>query len=158
MLWTKKRYLNNCPYTYKIGDCSKNEDDKYDSLKACYGDNIIYFWKGKKFEFIESYKYNGLTYLKNTVLKNEECPWYTKECGILDDEENKLCLPDDLECPPNVISTKKLNLSNYTTIEFDDNTTIYYAYDKNSKINKIIAGLYIDTDLYINKEKKILPY
>ena len=154
---------DNCPYRNyygsinKIGKCSKKEDDIYEQGKICIADNIIYFWKGKKY-FIDNSDGTFYTYLKNAKLKEEECPKNTKNCGIIDDEENKLCIPINEKCPPNIISTStkkiKLNQNNYFTSEIDNETTIYYTYDENAINNKIIAGLYVDTDMYFNKEEE----
>ena len=151
---------DNCPYRNyyesdddKIGKCSKKEDDIYEQGKICIADNIIYFWKGKKY-VVDNLEYEQYSYLKDAKLKDEECPPNTKNCGILDDEENKLCISINSECPFNVISCSKLNQNNYLTSEIDNETTIYYAYDENAINSKIIAGLYVDTDIYINKEEE----
>ena len=150
---------DNCPYRNyygsinKIGKCSKKEDDIYQQGKICIADNIIYFWKGKKY-VVDNFDYEQYSYLKNAKLKDEECPSNTKNCGIIDDEENKLCVSMSSECPFNVISNSKLNQSNYLTSEIDNETYIYYTYDENAIDSKIIAGLYIDTDIYINKEEE----
>ena len=152
----KSNTCNCCPSDYsKKGFCSLNNDDIYDSRKICVADNLIYFWKGKKYQIekIDAFKNKTYTYIKDAKLKDEQCPENTKNCGILDDEENKLCLPINSECPPNVISTTKLNTNNYYTSVID-NITVYYAYDENAINNKILAGLYVDTDIYINKEEE----
>ena len=151
----KQDYCNNCPIEYESqGICSVNNDDNYDANKACVGDNIIYFWKGKKYQIenVDAFKKKNYTYLNDAKLKDEECPENTKYCGILDDEENKLCLPLNSECPTNIISIEKLNQSDYST-SIIGNKTIYYTYDKNAIKNKIIAGLYVDSDIYFNKEE-----
>ena len=36
-------------YDSKNGYCSRNTNDNYDNQKVCFGDNIILFWKGKKY-------------------------------------------------------------------------------------------------------------
>ena len=153
---SKRDSCSSCPIDYdKNGVCSRKENDIYEPGKVCYGDNIIYFWKGKKYQFekIDEFQNKKYTYLKNVVLKNENCSINTRFCGIVDDEENKLCLPISSECPPNVISTIKLNKSNYYT-SIIDNKTVYYTFDENEINNKIIAGLYVETDIYINKEEE----
>ena len=154
--YSKGKNCHSCPSDHKNeGECSINDDDKYDPEKVCFGDNTIYFWKGKKFkiEKIDAFQNRTYTYIKDAVLKDEACPENTKNCGILDDEENKLCIPIKYECPPDVVSTTKLNNSEYSSYEID-NTTIYYTYDENAINNKIIAGLYVDSDIYINKEEE----
>ena len=115
----------------------------------------IFLERKKKYQFekIDEFQNKKYTYLKNVVLKNENCSINTRFCGIVDDEENKLCLPISSECPPNVISTIKLNKSNYYT-SIIDNKTVYYTFDENEINNKIIAGLYVETDIYINKEEE----
>ena len=47
--------------------------------------------------------------MNDAKFKGEECSENTKNCGILDDNENKLCIPKDSECPINLISETKLN-------------------------------------------------
>ena len=48
-------------------------------------------------------------YATDAKLKNEECPAKTRNCGILDDDKNKLCLRDDIDLPINIISEEKIN-------------------------------------------------
>ena len=43
----------------------------------------------------------ALTYYNDAKLKEEECPAGTKFCGIIDDNEIKLCISSDLNCPIN---------------------------------------------------------
>ena len=79
-------------------------------------------------------------------------PQKTRNCGILDDDENKLCLRDDIECPINIISEEKVNnINSYFNV---GNKTFYYGYDENAKYNKLNAGFYVDTDIYINKKEE----
>ena len=154
--YTKGSNCDSCPNDYNDqGVCTLNDDDIYDPEKICFGDNLIYFWKGKKFQIekLDALKNKTYTYMNDVKLKDEQCPENTKNCGILDDEGNKLCLPTNAECPPNVISTTKLNINNYRTTIID-NKTFYYAFDENAINNKIIAGLYVDSDIYINKEEE----
>ena len=49
-------------------------------------------------------------YLNNAILKDEKCSSNTIFCGILDNEGNKLCLPTNAECPPNVILNNLIKL------------------------------------------------
>ena len=152
----KANTCNNCTnpsfkYNDTKGKCSRNTNDIYSYGKYCLSDNIIYFWKGGKYEN-KSIKID-ISYLNNVILKNEECPDKTKNCGILDDNENKLCISEDLNCPINTISEEKLNNS-YSSFKIG-NKTFYYGYDENAKHNKkIISGLYVDTDIYLNKEEE----
>lgn len=135
-------------YDGKIGHCSKKYDDNYEDGKYCYADNVIYFWKGKKYEI---YKKEVFTYYKNSVSKNEECPSETKFCGYIDDQENKLCISSTSSCPINYFSENKSNENlNYQTVIIG-NKTFYYTFDEDiSKNKKIIAGLVADSDLYLN--------
>ena len=97
----------NCksPYHSK-GTCSRKYDDNYIEGKYCYADNIIYYWKGKRYEPIND---KIFTYYANAFLKDEECPKGTKYCGIIDYNENKLCISTRYNCPINYISENKLN-------------------------------------------------
>ena len=152
---SKANECNHCfssPYYISLkGRCSRNTNDIYNKQKYCLSNNVIYFWKEEKYE-PEGIN-RGYTYLKNARLKNEECPkGYTKNCGIIDDNENKLCISNYLKCPINIISEEKLNNSNsYCEV---GNKTFYYDFDANSKNKKIIAGLYVDTDIYLNKKEE----
>ena len=135
-------------YDGELGHCSKKYDDNYEEGKYCYADNVIYFWKGKKYEI---YKEEVFTYYKNAVLKEEECPKETKFCGIIDNKENKLCISSNSSCPINYFSENKLKENlNYSTIIIG-NKTFYYTFDDDiSQNKKIIAGLVVDSDLYLN--------
>ena len=134
-------------YDGKIGHCSKKYDDNYEDGKYCYANNVIYFWKGKKYEI---YKNEVFTYYKNAVSKDEECPTGTKFCGIIDDKENKLCISSTSSCPINYFSENKFNENlNYSTVIIG-NKTFYYTFDDDiSQNKKIIAGLVADSDLYL---------
>ena len=142
------------------GECSKKYDDQYEKGKYCYADNIIYNWKGKKYSALQK---DFLTYYNNAKLKEEECPLGTKNCGIIDDNENKLCITSSSDCPINYFSENKTNLNKiYSSVDIG-NKTFYYTYDNDNDNNatikrKIIAGLIADTDLYLNKniDEKIL--
>ena len=151
----KGHSCNNCTnpkykYINSIGNCSRNLDDKECSdEKYCMSDNVLYFWKGRKYEgkFIQK-KY----YLKDVVLENEECPSKTKNCGIIDSNGNKLCISEYSVCPINIISEEKRKNS-YSSFKFG-NKTFYYGKDENTNNTKIIAGIYVDTDIYLNKTIK----
>ena len=148
---SRGKICNSCPSEYDSseGFCTINSDDYKYNKKYCLSDNVIFFWKEKKYE--AKGITTGYSYVKDAKLKNEECPAKTRNCGILDDNENKLCLRDDLECPINIISEEKINNSNsYFQV---GNKTFYYGYDENAKNKKIIAGLYVDTDIYINQKE-----
>ena len=138
------------------GKCSRLYDDSYDIEKYCFADNVIYNWKGKKYSEI---KKDILTYYKNAKLKEEECPIGTINCGIIDDNENKLCMPLSSNCPINYLSENKLNSNKIQSTLDIGNKTFYYTYDDEPIMKrKIIAGLVADTDLYLNRDndKKVL--
>ena len=130
--------------------CEERINDTYSNGKYCLNNNAIYFWKGQKYE--AEGIYNNYNYVNSVSLKNEECQNETKNCGILDDNENKLCIPNNFKCPVNIISEEKLYYSNSSFKV--GNKTFYYGYDEKAKNKKIIAGLYIDTDIYLNKKEK----
>ena len=52
---------------YNKGTCSRNYDDTFDLEKFCYADNVIYFWKGKKYTILKKEVY---TYYKNAKFCN----------------------------------------------------------------------------------------
>ena len=137
-----------CDPIYKSkGKCSRKYDDKYEIGKYCYTDNVIYFWKGKKYIISKKETYS---YYKNSKLMNEECPKGTIDCGIIDDNENKLCVSSSSNCPINYFSEKKLNEDIIHNSVIIGNKTFYYTFDDNNK-RKIIAGLIADSDLYLNE-------
>ena len=141
-------------YDSKNGVCSRNTNDNYNRKKVCFGDNIIYFWKGKKYNS-DNIQTKNYTYINNAKLKEEPCPSNTKNCGILDDNGNKLCLPLDSECPINFISETILNENyNYSSTVID-NKTFYYIYDNSiNNTRKIIAGLFADSDIFLNFDEE----
>ena len=139
----------------EFGKCSRIYDDIYANEKFCYADNIIYFWKGKKYITHNTEIY---TYYKNAILRNEKCPEGSKSCGFIDDNENQLCIKSTSNCPINYFSETKLDERIlYSSVIIGDKI-FYYTFDDNSFDRKIIAGLIADTDLYLNKDndKKIL--
>ena len=89
----------NCSEPYEdIGTCENKMDDKYENGKVCYAYNTIYYWKGKRYTNLKTDIYY---YLDDAILKDEECPEGTKNCGIIDSNENQLCLRNNLNCPVN---------------------------------------------------------
>ena len=132
------------------GKCSRKYDDQYEIGKYCYADNVIYNWKGKKYVALRK---NILSYYNNAKLKEEECPLGTKDCGIIDDNENKLCVSSSSNCPINYISENKTNPNKIHSNVIIGNKTFYYTFDDDTKNKrKIIAGLVADTDLYLNQD------
>ena len=137
----------NCSEPYEdIGTCENKMDDKYENGKVCYAYNTIYYWKGKRYTNIKTDIYY---YLDDAILKDEECPEGTKNCGIIDSNENQLCLRNNLNCPVNYISEEKLSKV-YSSVLIG-NKTFYYGNDDSIK-RKIIVGLVADTDLLLNKD------
>ena len=143
----KKECYCYMPYNV-IGKCESKIDNEYSEGKVCIGDNIIYFWKGKKYEILNISNYS---YFENVKLKEEECPKGTKSCGIIDKDENKLCIETNLPCPINYISDKKSD-TDYSSVIIG-NKNFYYGYD-GKKNTKIIKGLVADTDLYLNENSE----
>ena len=138
----------NCSSQYqKEGTCKRKIGDNYAEGKICYAYNTIYFWKGRKYKILNTASYS---YLNNAKLKDEECPQGKKNCGIIDDEENKLCINSNSNCPINYISENKMN--GFSSVKFG-NKTFYYGNDNSRKDKRIIAGLIADTDFYLNQDK-----
>ena len=54
------------------GTCSRRYDDIYDAEKYCYADNVIYFWKGKKYTILKKDVYS---YYKNAKF----CDFYLRK-------------------------------------------------------------------------------
>jgi len=143
------------PYEKK-GKCSRKYDDSYEKGKYCYANNVIYFWKGKQYKSLNNEIY---TYYNNSILKDEECPKDTINCGIIDDNENQLCIPSYHNCPINYLSESNLNENKLHSSVNIGNKTFYYTFDDNNKAKrKIIAGLVVDSDLYLNEnnDQKVL--
>ena len=134
-------------YDNKKGTCSKKYNDIYESGKYCFADNVIYYWKGKRYHkgSIRTY-----SYLNDCVTKYEECT--RKDCGIVDDNGNRLCISNIDKCPINYISDEKLDGNfDYSTLELGGKT-FYVHRGSNNKNTKIISGLVVDSDLYLNKD------
>ena len=82
----------------------------------------------------QNYSYESL--LSISVKDDKECEIGFKSCGYLDNLKNKMCLPENDECPINfaVITNEKeppSEYGNYTykTISFDDGTNLHYTND-----------------------------
>ena len=138
LLWNGRLYLSK-------SSCSHVDSDYYSSSFYCKADNLILNWKNYycKKSIIQ------FNYLDNAVPSNEDCPYNTRSCGILDEYGNKLCIAKGYSCPINYVT---LNSSdrNYTYNSYTiDGVTIYYT---NEAVNdgKILGGFYVDSDLMIN--------
>ena len=134
----------NKPYE-SIGTCQRKIYDYYEEGKVCYTYNIINYWKGKKyFSNITNY-----SYLDNAILKDEKCPKGTKNCGIIDNIGNELCLNSNLICPINYISENKIG-KDYSSVLIG-NKTFYFGNDETTK-RRIISRLEVDSDILLNKD------
>ena len=133
------------PYD-EIGTCKNKMDDRYEKGKVCYAHNTIYFWKGKRYDIGKSINY---AYIKDAILKDEGCPKGTKNCGIIDNNGNQLCIRNHLNCPINYIS-ENISRNDYSSVLIG-NKTFYYGNDNTTK-RKIIAGFVADTDLLLNQD------
>ena len=132
-------------YTYEKCSCSHVESDYYSSSFYCNADNLILNWKN----YYCTKTITKFNYLDNVVPSNEDCPYDTRSCGILDEYGNILCIRKKYPCPINYVT---LNSSdrNYTYKSYTiDGVTIYYT---NEAVNdeKILVGFYVDSDLMIN--------
>ena len=102
------------------------------------------------------YKNNNKTYfdyLNNSVKEEENCPENYKRCGILDSNNNILCIPINEECPLNDLKISNIELpdllSEYSYIKLTESLTdsIKYIYFTNKKINnKIIIHFELSTN------------
>ena len=146
----KGKYCDKCSemkdYTLEKCSCSHSySDDDYLSSYYCTADNVILNWKNYYYDNSTGY----ISYLKDVVPSNKECQNDMKQCGILDELGNKLCVTKSFWCPINYIT---LNPSdrNYTYKNITiDGVTIYYTneaiYD-----GRVVGGFYVDSDLKIN--------
>lgn len=156
----EKLTCNSCPSnaTNLTGNCSRKENDDYDTQKSCLADNVIYNWNGFYYDRTNGTINGEITYLKNAVQANESCPSSMKMCGILDELGNKLCIPKADACPINYIKISDYNDYKYNYIISNiGNKKLYYTNEAVSE--KIIGGLYVDSDLliqYKNEECEIL--
>ena len=83
-------------------------------------------------------------FYKNAILKNEQCPKGMINCGIIDDIENKLCIPSTSSCPINYLSEKKANEKKLYSSVIIGNKTFYSTFDDGSDINEHLCFKYSD--------------
>ena len=145
----KGKYCDICPekkdYTLEKCSCSHTYSDYHSSSYYCTADNLILNWKN--YYYYNSTRY--FNYLEDAVPSSEDCPSRKRQCGILDELGNKLCISESSACPINYIT---LNPSdrNYTYKNITiDGITIYYT-NKAIYDGRVVGGFYVDSDLNIN--------
>lgn len=110
-------------------------NDGYNSSKSCKADNLILNWKGFHYQRINASKTN-YTFLNNSIKKSESCKKGFKKCGILDELENILCIPDNESCPINYIKfSKDMENSSYNYAEIGEEKKIYFSNETRRKIS-----------------------
>ena len=126
-----------------------NDDGELTGTNSCNADNLILNWKELFYSSNNATSYEKYTYLNNAISSNESCPIGKKNCGILDELGNILCLSTYEECPINLVTTnitKISGYSNYSSTRIGDKT-LYYT--NNAIDQKIVDGIFVDTDLMI---------
>ena len=103
---------------------------------------------------IDRWTYTSINYSYYELLENAtkgDCKEGLKQCGILDTIGNKLCLPEQYDCPINdiLIDLKENNNSHngYNTCHYDvlPYTTVYDVYFTNNKTNGSIVASILNT-------------
>ena len=155
----RKTRFYQCSYSFCFGKSSNyyegnkcfrdDDDDELTETKSCNADNLILNWKELFYSSTNATSYGKYTYLNSAIRSNESCPNEKKNCGILDELGNILCLPTFEECPINLVTTNRseiLDYSDYDLTRIGDKT-IYYT---NKAIDqKVIGGIFVDSDLMI---------
>ena len=121
-------------YHFDGSSCSHDgESESIDDSKSCNAENLILYWGNSTenklyYDRVNNTDYKKLSYLNSAVTTNESCPNGTKICGILDNLGNKLCYPNNLDCPLNYITTNKSdsNYSDYGSAKLI-NKTVYFT-------------------------------
>jgi hypothetical protein len=142
-------------------------------IKGINGHNMQSWGKGKfcsKKYKISEFELNGyVSYLKQSVLKNEQCESGYKKCGKLDDFGNYLCIKESEDCPINDIQVtnsrdEELEKLGYSHIIINDEKYLYYTNTSDKPvITKLKAAeegiLCMDrTNLYTNFPQYLLDY
>ena len=103
--------------------------------------------------FYEKKNKTYFDYLKTSAKEGENCMNNFKKCGILDSNNNILCLPNNEECPLNDFKISDIELTDYLSeynhIELTESITGIkkYIYFTNNKIdNNIIAKFELSYD------------
>ena len=76
-----------------------------------------------------------------------ECNPNSKKCGILDTKDNILCLPEDYECPINMIEVANVYREDNLRLQIDDYNYIYF---KNNNDSDIINSIIISENKPLN--------
>lgn len=92
---------------------------------------------------------NFYNYSKLAFNSTEECPFNFKNCGIIDTNNNKLCLPNNYECPINELlyirnkkDLKEYSGKNYKIHHFGkDIETDYLVFTNENTLGRIIVDL-----------------
>ena len=148
------KYCYSCPKDYESreGKCNFEKNTYYSSSNACFANYLILKWKGYLYSS-ENISNSIYQYLDSAILPNENCPDYKKLCGVLDESGNKFCVPKDEDSPINriiVSDTPPKDEYNYVHIQFN-NLSLYYT-NEAVETGRIIEGLYVDSDYYIQYE------
>ena len=121
-------------------EISKKFNDYCKRIKSVEGKNIK-IYKGKTITPI--LLKNNKNYLELINRNNEQCADSYKKCGILDSNNNILCLPLNVECPINKIIIDKNSSSpidfNYTTLSLENG--FFFHYTSESINSSIIVSL-----------------
>ena len=148
----------SCRLGKQTSKCSHTKNDDYSSEKSCYAYNAIYYWKGKTYRRKNMTNYGKYTYsyldTVSVISANQSCPKTRKQCGILDNLGQKLCYPNNIECPINYITKDIKNDSKTDYKELNISGTIYYYTNKKNETGRIIGGLYADSDLLIKYKEE----
>jgi hypothetical protein len=137
-------------YHYEGNKCHRyDDDDELTNTNSCNADNLILNWKELFYSRNNATSYGKYTYLNSAIESNESCPYGKRNCGILDEFGNILCLPTYEECPINLVTTNINEISGYSGYHSTKvgNKTIYYT---NKAYNQtVLGGIFVDSDLMI---------
>ncbi|MBO6243509.1 MAG: hypothetical protein J6O41_02940 [Clostridia bacterium] len=133
-------------YHYYSSSCSHDSDSKIiDYSMSCNAENLVLYWGDLYYERINITQYKRYSYLNSAIPANESCPAGKKMCGILDNLGNKLCYPENENCPLNYITTNKSD-SNYSitgSAKLTQSKEIYFS-NQATENGTIVGGLFVD--------------
>ena len=130
-------------YSNKINrfSCKNYDFEKYcQNILPTNGRNIN-IWKGKK--IIPIFNPNSkryFDYLKNSNLCNSS---EYKECGLLDNKKNKMCILKSEKCPINKIIIDKKTPKDHNYTKFELNNGYYLFYTNEAIDSKILVSFKI---------------